>query len=152
MNIKGNKISILGAVRSGISSAKLAVAKGAIPFVSDMSDNLEIRENLSVLDELNIKYELGLHSEKVFDCDFIITSPGVPSNSEVIVKALSKGIKVISEIEFAYWFCEGNIIAISGTNGKTTTTSLCAHLLSSAELIVFQLATLEFRFQKLLAL
>ncbi|MCB0743349.1 MAG: UDP-N-acetylmuramoyl-L-alanine--D-glutamate ligase, partial [Ignavibacteriae bacterium] len=149
MNIKGNKISILGAVRSGISSAKLAAAKGAIPFVSDMSDNLEIRENLSVLDELNIKYELGLHSEKVFDCDFIITSPGVPSNSEVIVKALSKGIKVISEIEFAYWFCEGNIIAISGTNGKTTTTSLCAHLLNSAGINCFSAGNIGIPFSEI---
>ncbi|MBK8943759.1 MAG: UDP-N-acetylmuramoyl-L-alanine--D-glutamate ligase [Ignavibacteriae bacterium] len=132
MEIQDKKISVLGAVRSGISAAKLAKLKGAIPFVSDMNDNSEIRKNISVLDELNISYELGQHSDKVFDCDFIITSPGVPSESKVIVDAKSRGIKVVSEIEFAYWFREAKIIGITGTNGKTTTTSLCSHLLNSS--------------------
>ncbi len=137
MDIAKNKISIIGAVRSGISSAKLAKKNGAIPFVSDMSDNTDLRNSMLVLDKLNIKYELGKHSDKVFDCDFIITSPGVPSDANVIIEAKSKGIKIVSEIEFASWFCEGNIIAITGTNGKTTTTSLCTHVLNSAGLTCY---------------
>jgi UDP-N-acetylmuramoylalanine--D-glutamate ligase len=131
MTIIGKNITILGAVRSGVSAAKLAVANGAIPFVSDFSSTDEVKRNCNELKELKINCEFGGHTSKVFDCDFIITSPGVPSNSQVLVNAIDKGIKVISEIEFASWFCDGSIIAITGTNGKTTTTSLCEHVFNS---------------------
>ncbi len=131
MNISGKKISILGAVRSGFSAAKLALTKGAIPFVSDLSTSDDVKTNCEKLKKLNIDFEIGGHTDKVFDCDFIITSPGIPSNANVLLKAKEKGIQTISEIEFASWFCEGQIIAITGTNGKTTTTSLCAHVLNS---------------------
>ncbi|MDA3862071.1 MAG: UDP-N-acetylmuramoyl-L-alanine--D-glutamate ligase [Melioribacteraceae bacterium] len=126
-NIKDKHITILGAVRSGIAAAKLAKKLDAIPFVSDYSAKLN---SISELDELGIEYEVGVHSEKIFNSDFIITSPGVPSNASVILEAQSKGIKIISEIEFASWFCKGNIIAITGSNGKTTTTTLCTHTLN----------------------
>lgn len=132
MNIDGKKISILGAVRSGIASAKLAKQMGAIPFVSDFTDTEEIRKSAETLDTIDVTYELGQHSEKIYDCDFIITSPGIPSNSSALTLAKEKGIRILSEIEFASWFCEGKIIAITGTNGKTTTTSLCAHVINSA--------------------
>ncbi len=66
--------------------------------------------------------------EKVFDCDLMVVSPGVPSDAEVIKNAKSKNIKVISELEFASSYCKGNVIGITGTNGKTTTTSLCGYL------------------------
>lgn len=131
MEIKGKKISILGAVRSGISSAKLALAKEAIPFVSDISTTDEVKNNCKILDDLGIENEIGNHSSRVLDCNFIVTSPGVPSNSEIIKTAIDKGIKVVSELEFASWFCRGNIIAITGTNGKTTTSTLCSHVLNS---------------------
>jgi UDP-N-acetylmuramoylalanine--D-glutamate ligase len=132
MDITGKNITILGAVRSGISAAKLAFANGANPFVSDFSSMDEVQRNCNELKELSIDCEFGGHTSKIFDCDFIITSPGVPSNSQVLVDALDKGIKVISEIEFASWFCGGSIIAITGTNGKTTTTSLCEHVFNSS--------------------
>lgn len=134
MNISGNKISILGAVRSGVSAAKLAKINGAIPFVSDMSSSSAVQESCAQLSGLDIKCEYGQHSQKVFECDYIVTSPGVPTNSDVITEARNKGIRIISEIEFASWFCIGKIIAITGTNGKTTTTTLCAHVINSAEL------------------
>lgn len=132
MNIENKKISILGAVRSGIAAAKLAKQKGAIPFVSDLGDSEELRNSLKILSDQNIEFELGEHSDKVFDCDLIITSPGIPSNSKVIITAINKGIKVVSEIEFASWFCNGKVIAITGTNGKTTTTTLCAHVINNS--------------------
>ena len=128
-NISGKNIAILGAVRSGVAAAKLAKKLGAIPFVSDISSTINA-ESLKELDELNIKYETGVHSEQVFDCDYIITSPGVPSNSGVLSEAVDRNIKIISEIEFASWFNKGTLIAITGTNGKTTTTSLCEHVLN----------------------
>ncbi|MCF6268295.1 MAG: UDP-N-acetylmuramoyl-L-alanine--D-glutamate ligase [Melioribacteraceae bacterium] len=128
-NIKDKHITILGAVRSGIAAAKLAKKMGAIPFVSDYSNKLS---NIQELDANEIKYELGGHTDKVFDCEFIVTSPGVHSDASVIVDAKKQDIKIISEIEFASWFCKGSIIAITGSNGKTTTTSLCTHLLNNS--------------------
>lgn len=131
-DITGKKISIIGAARSGIAAAELAIRKGAIPFISDIADPKKLEQSLALLEQMNISYEVGVHSDKIFDCDQMIISPGVPTNSEIIQIAKSKNINVISEIEFASQFCEGKIIAITGTNGKTTTTSLIGHLLSTA--------------------
>lgn len=121
------KISIIGAVRSGVGAAKLAKKLGAIPFVSDSGSKEKLQSSISVFESEGIAYECGAHSEKVFDCGLIITSPGVPTNSEILNTAQKKNIKVISEIEFASCFCKGGIIAITGTNGKTTTTALMNH-------------------------
>ncbi len=131
MNIKGRNITILGAERSGIAAAKLAKVNGAIPFVSDLADNDSVKSNCNELEKLNIDYEIGGHTKKVYDCDLLITSPGIPTNAEVLQNAIAKGIKVISEIEFASWFCKGKIIAITGTNGKTTTTTLITHVINN---------------------
>ncbi len=127
MNIKGKKITILGAVRSGIGAAKLAKKFSAFPFVSDLSPEEKIQENVKVLRDNLIEFECGGHSKRVFDCDLIVTSPGVPTDSEVLQEAFSRKIEVVSELEFAAWFCKGKIIGITGTNGKTTTTSLCEY-------------------------
>jgi UDP-N-acetylmuramoylalanine--D-glutamate ligase len=132
MDIRGNKISILGAVRSGVGAAKLAKVMGARPFVSDVASGVKLEENLRMLKAEEIEYEFGGHSDRVFDCDYIIVSPGVPSGSKVIQKALSRNIPVYSELEFASWFCKGSIISITGTNGKTTSTALMGHMLDCA--------------------
>lgn len=132
MEIRGKKISIIGAVRSGIGAAKLAKKLGAIPFVSDSSPKEKLFNSISVFSAEGIDFEYGAHSEKVFDCDIMITSPGVPSNSPVLTQAREKGIKVVSEVEFASWFCRGSIISISGTNGKTTTTALMNYTLNES--------------------
>ena len=134
MNIENKKISILGAVRSGVAAAKLARKLNAIPFVSDMGSKESLAKTIDELERLNINYETNEHSEKVFDCDLIVVSPGVPTESPVIQSAIEKKIKVVSELEFASWFCKGKIISISGTNGKTTTTSLCAHVINNCGL------------------
>jgi UDP-N-acetylmuramoylalanine--D-glutamate ligase len=134
MDIKGKKISIIGAVRSGIGAAKLAKKFGAIPFVSDSSDKQKLQQSIIQIESEGIDYECGIHSEKVFDCHFIVTSPGVPTESEILKKAREKQIKIISEVEFASWFCKGKIISITGTNGKTTTTALMAHTLNECGL------------------
>ncbi len=131
-NIRNKKISIIGAAKSGISAAELALRKGAIPFISDSASEEKLANNLKIIKELKIDYEVAGHSEKVFDADLMVISPGVPTNSEIIHKAIQRKIKVISEIEFASLFCSGKLIAITGTNGKTTTSSLVAHLLSTA--------------------
>lgn len=128
MNIENKHITILGAVRSGIAAAKLVKKRGGIPFVSDMAPYDKLPESFDALTEAEILFENGGHTEKVYDCDFIVTSPGVPSNSKVLVEAHDKGIEVISELELAANLCEGDIIAITGSNGKTTTTMLTAHV------------------------
>lgn len=132
MNYNRLKISILGAVRSGIGAARLAKRIDAIPFVSDFTPAEKLTEQIEILKSENIEFECGGHSEKVFDADIIVTSPGVPSKAPVIVKAKELNIPVISELEFASRFCKGTVIAITGTNGKTTTTSLMAYVLNNA--------------------
>ena len=128
MEIRNKKISIIGAVRSGVGAAKLAKNLGAIPFVSDSGSQEKLKSSIEILKSEKIDFEIGSHSDKVFDCDLMVVSPGVPSNAKVIKEAGEKKIKIISEIEFASLFCKANIIAITGTNGKTTTTSLCGYL------------------------
>ena len=128
MEVKNKKISVIGSVRSGVAAAKLIKKLGGIPFVSDLNENKKTIEASEILNENEIEFELGSHSEKVFDCDLMVVSPGVPSDSVVIKKAKECKIKTISEIELAAGFCKGSIIAITGTNGKTTTTSLCGHV------------------------
>jgi len=149
MNIKDKKVTILGAVRSGTSAALLVQKLGGIPFVSDMAPEEKLIDEKIRLREANIQYEFGQHSDKVFDCDFIITSPGVPTNSPVIQKALEKGIEIYSELEFASYFCKGKIIAITGSNGKTTTTSLVHHLLNFAGKKVNLAGNLGFAFSNI---
>jgi len=128
MNIKNKKITIIGAVRSGVGAAKLIKKVGGIPFVSDMADEIHLKEFVDELKEENIKFETGGHSERVYDCELMVVSPGVPNDAPVLNAARTNHISLISEVELSYQYCKGNIIAITGTNGKTTTTSLCGHV------------------------
>ena len=128
LNVTHKKISIIGAVRSGIGAAKLAKSLGAIPFISDAGSEEKLKSSIEVLKNEKIDFEISQHSEKVYYCDLMVVSPGVPSDSDVIKNAKSKNLKVISELEFASSFCNGSVIGITGTNGKTTTTSLCGYL------------------------
>ena len=132
MEIVNKKISIIGAVRSGIGAAKLVKKLGGIPFVSDMNDELRLKDSIAELKKEGIEFETGKHSERVFNCDLMIVSPGVPNNAPVVIKAKGMNIGLISEVELAYRFCKGKIIAITGTNGKTTTTSLCGHVFNQS--------------------
>jgi UDP-N-acetylmuramoylalanine--D-glutamate ligase len=130
-----NKYSfvVLGAGRSGIGAAKLLKKNGAKVFLSDNSAPEKLMYfDEKTLKEFDIPFELGGHSDKIFDYDFFIKSPGIPMNSEVILKAIGKNKKVISEIEVAYWLCECPVIAITGTNGKTTTTVLTGEIFKNA--------------------
>ena len=138
MEIVNKKITIIGAIRSGLGAAKLIKKLGGIPFVSDFSDNEFVRTNVETLKEYDIAYEFGGHSDRVYECDLMVVSPGVPLTSDVVVKAKEKNIKLISEIELAFNFCKGKIIAITGTNGKTTTTSLIAHIINSCGLKAYE--------------
>jgi len=133
MDLKGKKISVIGAARSGIGAAKLIKRLGGIPFVSDSGSEEKLKESLKQLEAENIGYEFGGHSDRIYDAALMIVSPGVPNDSSFLMNARSKKIKLISEIELAYHYCKGKIIAITGTNGKTTTTSLCGHVFNTCE-------------------
>src|SRR5690606_19607596 len=91
-------------------------------------NEIKLSDSIKKLNDEGIAFEINEHSEKVYDCDLLVISPGVPSDAEVIKEATKRNIKIISEIELAASFCKGNIVAVTGTNGKTTTTSLCGHL------------------------
>lgn len=132
MNYLNKKISIIGSQKSGIAAARLIKNAGGIPFVSDNSIKEKLKNFISILKNENIPFEVEQHSEKVFDCELMILSPGVPSDAAVLKTAKEKNIKIISEIELAASYCKGKIIAITGSNGKTTTTSLFEHILNSS--------------------
>ncbi len=146
MEIKNKKISIIGAVRSGLSAAKLAKNLGAVPFVSDAGSEEKLKSSIEYLNNENIDFEIGTHTSKVYDCDMMVVSPGVPSNAEVIKTAKIKKIKTISELEFASLFCKANIIGITGTNGKTTATSLCDYLFNHCKVKSFSAGNIGLAF------
>ena len=128
-----SSFTVLGAGRSGIAIAKLLKRRGAKVFLSESLpvDKLKYFDEKILKDE-DIEYETGGHSEKVFENDVIIKSPGIPMDSVVIKNAFEKGKKVFGEIEAASWFCECPIIAVTGTNGKTTTTVLTGEIFKQA--------------------
>ena len=132
-DISGKKFSVIGAERSGMAVARLLQAHGATAFVSDIGSGERTRKHVAELASEGIAGEFGGHTEKVYDCSLMVISPGVPTNAPVVLEARHRGITVIAEIEAASWFCKGSIIAITGSNGKTTTTTLLGRMLSDAK-------------------
>lgn len=122
------KVLILGLSKSGISAAKYLNSKGADVFITEIKDvNLE---EYKYLIDLGIQIESGRHSDEfIKDTYLAVTSPGIPPKSEIFTKLKEENISVISEIELAYKESTKPFIAITGTNGKTTTTLLTAHIL-----------------------
>ena len=125
------RIVILGAGESGAGAAVLAKKEGFDVFVSDMS---MIKDKYKkMLDDRNIEWEEGHHTEeKILNADEIIKSPGIPNEAPMIQKIIAKGIHIISEIEFAGRYTNSKMICITGSNGKTTTTSLIYHIFKEA--------------------
>ena len=121
--IKSARVSILGAARSGIAVARLLKSQGASVFVSDKKPREEAGQQIQLLDEIGVECEFGAHSDRLFDADFVVVSPGVPSNLNLVQHAIKVGLSVYSEVEVASWFCRAPIVAITGSNGKTTTTT-----------------------------
>ena len=119
-------IVVLGAGESGVGAAQLALKLGRTVFVSDKG---KVREKYrEVLQREGIEWEEGRHDEeRILKADLIVKSPGISPTADIIRKANSKKIPVISEIEFAYLHGSGKVIAITGSNGKTTTTNLMYH-------------------------
>jgi UDP-N-acetylmuramoylalanine--D-glutamate ligase len=123
---KNTKISVLGAGKSGLAVTNLALSVGAHVLISEFGDSINITKNQ------NLELEMGGHSDKILDSDVIIISPGISDKIEIVQKCKSLHIPIVSEIEFSSWFTTSPILAITGSNGKTTTTSLLYKMVKSA--------------------
>ena len=122
--MKQNKIAIIGAGKSGIACAKLALKFGYRVLLSEYSNKkIDIKKHKA------LTIECGQHSNKILECDFIIISPGIAQDIPIINKAIKKNIPIIGEIEFASWFTKADILAITGSNGKSTTSTMLHEIL-----------------------
>ena len=130
-----SRVVVLGGGESGVGSAVLAKVKGFDVFLSDMGKIS--KKYVEMLEQWEIPFEQGCHTEElILNADEVIKSPGIPSTAAMVQKIEDKGINVISEIEFAGRYDSAKKVCITGSNGKTTTTSLIYHLLQQAGLNV----------------
>tara|TARA_B100000780_G_scaffold80709_1_gene54984 strand:- start:13526 stop:14866 length:1341 start_codon:yes stop_codon:yes gene_type:complete len=126
-----NSIVVIGGGESGVGAAFLANKNGYDVFLSEF--NTIEKKYKKILEDNHINYEEGGHTlNKCFSAREIVKSPGISNNSEIIIKIKSKNIPIISEIEFAYRFTNSILIGVTGSNGKTTTSSLIYHILKSS--------------------
>ena len=129
------RIVVLGAGESGAGAAVLAKVKGFDTFVSDMSSIKSKYQEL--LNQYGIEWEEGHHTEDIIlNADEVVKSPGIPDTAPIIVKLKAKGTPIISEIELAGRYTNAKMVCITGSNGKTTTTSLIYHIFKNAGLNV----------------
>ncbi len=121
----GKKVTVLGMAKSGQAVAKLMSAIGAQVFCSDSG-------NPEGIESLGLPFELGGHSDRVYDADFMVVSPGIPHDNPVVMKARMKGIGVRGELDMAAEMLSCPYAAVTGTSGKSTTTGLIAYMLNKA--------------------
>jgi len=133
MDLKNKRVLVVGLGRSGVASAFFLQEHGAKVIVSDSKSEAQLQNEVPALLDRGISIETGHHGERTFrDQDLIVVSPGVPSDQPQLQRARSLGIPVIGEVELAFRFLQGKVIAITGSNGKTTTTTLVGEILSKA--------------------
>ena len=127
IDLRDKRVTVLGLGLSGTEAAKLANHLGARVFASDSSAEEKVcSHSMELMHSHHIASETGIHSDKIYDADLWIISPGISKNTDIVKKATQNGIPIISEIEFASWYTNAPIIAVTGSNGKTTT----CHILS----------------------
>ena len=135
MELKDKRVLVVGLGKSGVASALFLKAHGARVTVSDTKSGDELRNEIPVLLDHGITVETGGHGERTFrGQDLIVVSPGVPVDAPLLVQARSWGEPVIGEVELAAQFLPGPIVAITGSNGKTTTTTLTGEILTASGL------------------
>ncbi len=134
MDIKGKKVCIVGAARSGIATANLVLKLGGFPKISDAKNLVDIEKALSGLqDRARTVIESGGHTKAfIQESDLVVASPGVWREAEPLQWARSLGIPVVGEIEFAWRYCRKPVIAVTGSNGKTTTVTLIARVIAAS--------------------
>jgi UDP-N-acetylmuramoylalanine--D-glutamate ligase len=130
MDLHGKKVLVVGLARTGIATAKFLKTKGSLVTTTEVQPKEEMKEAVEELKGMGISMEWGGHQIETFlNQDIIVVSPGVDLNIHPIQKAMGKGVRVFSEIELAYSFIRIPIIAVTGTNGKTTTAMLIGAML-----------------------
>jgi UDP-N-acetylmuramoylalanine--D-glutamate ligase len=132
MNLKGKRVLVVGLGKSGVASALFLESRGARVTVSDSKSESQLREEIPALLDRGIVVETGKHGERTFrDQDLIVVSPGVPFETLPLQNARKLNIPVIGEVELAAQSLTGSIVAITGSNGKTTTTTLAGEIIAS---------------------
>ncbi len=126
--MKGRRITVIGIGRSGVAAAQVLRAEGVDVFVSDAKPEQKVITFANELKRLGIPYETGGHTSRALEADSIVISPGVPPNIGILEQARGRGITIMGEIELAYLLHPANWVAITGSNGKTTTTTLCGEI------------------------
>ena len=138
MELQGKKFLLLGLARTGKACARFLVKRGATVSVSDLRSGAELKEEMSELTGLALSYFLGGEDRRALaGVDCVIPSPGVPADNPLLRDAVARRIAVLSEIEIAYRFLPAPLVAITGTNGKSTTTSLVGEMLKAGGKKVF---------------
>ena len=138
MDIRGKKALVMGLARSGLAAAQWLSDHGAIVTVTDRRQPSEFSKEIPDLLRRKVGLELGLHRDSTFLAqDFIVISPGVPAGLPVLNLARKNGIRVVPEIEIAGWFLKGQLVGITGTNGKTTTTTLLGKMMAASGFSTF---------------
>lgn len=138
MELKNKKILVVGLARTGVAVARFLSERGAVVTVTDMKDEAQLAPYLEKLAGLAINYELGRHDEQSFvTADLIVVSPGVPMDIKPLALAAARKRRIISEIELASCFIDAPMIAITGTNGKTTTTTLAGEIFRACGFTTF---------------
>jgi len=130
MDVKNKHVTIVGMGRTAVALARLLLREGAMPFVSDSENRASMAPFKEELEALGVPYECGNHSPLAFRrAQIIMPSPGVPPTIEPVARAIEHGATLVSELDFAFSRCTKPILAVTGTNGKTTTTELLAALI-----------------------
>jgi len=133
IELRKMRVLAVGLARTGVATALFCAKHNAIVTATDLRPEKELGDAPAKLRDVGVTVELGGHQEKTYLAqDLIIPSPGVPADDALLAKARSKGITIWSEIELAYRFLEGELIGVTGSNGKTTTTILIHHILKEA--------------------
>jgi len=134
-DLAGKKVLVVGLARTGVAVSLFSAGYGALVTATDEKPEAALADAPEKLRAAGVQLVLGGHDPAVFlDPDLIVLSPGVPANLPALEKARAKGIPVWSEIELAWRFLRGKLVAVTGSNGKTTTTSLVAHILKTAQI------------------
>jgi UDP-N-acetylmuramoylalanine--D-glutamate ligase len=135
IDLEGKRVLVVGLARTGVATSLFAAGYGATVTATDSKPEAELRDTAAKLRGAGVRLALGTHPPELFlEQDLIVISPGVPAKLATLEAARAKGIPVWSEIELAWRFLRGKLIAITGSNGKTTTTALVTHILKTSNI------------------
>jgi len=131
--LKAAKIAVLGAARSGMAVSRLLAKAGSRVLLSDVKPVADLQLDWKILEQEGIEVEAGGHSGRILETDLICISPGLPLTIPILQQATERQIPIVGEIEISSWFCKDSIYAITGSNGKTTTTALTGEIIGKCD-------------------